>query len=59
MSEREKLLEQVCARVPVEVVDEIDAYIRAREREARVPLSRSLGVGEILVKWAHERRGHA
>lgn len=56
MSERDKLLEQVCARLPSETVTELDAYVREREREARVPLSRSLGVREILEEWAEKRR---
>lgn len=56
MSEREKLLEQVCARLSAETVAEIDAYVREREQEARVPLSRSLGVREILERWAASRR---
>jgi len=54
--ERDKLLEQVCARLSSDTVDEIDAYVREREREARLPLSRSLGVREILEAWVRERR---
>lgn len=57
--ERDKLLEQVCARLSSETVAELDAYVREREREARLPLSRSLGVREILDAWAAERRASA
>lgn len=48
---REKLLEVVLTRLPKDVVDELDAFVREREMEARLPLSRSLGVREILVEW--------
>jgi hypothetical protein len=53
---RGKLLEQVCARLSSDTVDELDRYVREREQEARVPLSRSLGVREVLEAWAEERR---
>jgi hypothetical protein len=54
--EREKLLEQVCTRLSADTVEVLDAYVREREREARVPLTRSLGVREIIERWAAERR---
>lgn len=54
--EREKLLQQVCARLPEETVAELDRYVQERERAAQVPLSRSLGVREILEEWAISRR---
>lgn len=54
--EREKLLEQVCTRLSADTVEALDAYVREREREARVPLTRSLGVREIIERWAAERR---
>lgn len=53
---REKLLQQVCVRLGDDVVAELDLYVREREREARIPLSRSLGVREILEEWATARR---
>lgn len=56
MSEREKLLEQVCTRLSADTVTELDAYVREREREAKVPLTRSLGVREIIERWAADRR---
>ncbi len=56
MSEREKLLEQVCTRLSTDTVTELDAYVREREREAKVPLTRSLGVREIIERWAADRR---
>lgn len=54
--ERDKLLEQVCARLSSDTVDELDSYVREREQEARLPLSRSLGVREILEAWVRTRR---
>jgi hypothetical protein len=56
VSEREKLLEQVCTRLSADTVTELDAYVREREREAKVPLTRSLGVREIIERWAADRR---
>ena len=56
MSEREKLLEQVCTRLSADTVTELDAYVREREREAKVPLTRSLGVREIIERGAADRR---
>jgi len=56
---REKLLEQLCIRISSETLGELDAYVRAREQEARVPLSRSLGAREILDDWAEEGRRQA
>lgn len=50
-----KLLEQVCTRLDDETVEELDRYVRERERAARIPLSRSLAVREILRDWAIER----
>lgn len=55
MSERDKLLERICARIEVDVLEEVDRFMREREREARVPLSRSLVVREILTTWAATR----
>jgi hypothetical protein len=52
---REKLLEVVQTRIPKDAADELDAFVREREAEARLPLSRSLGVREILVEWARCR----
>lgn len=51
-----KLLHQVCARLNEATIAELDDYVRERQREARVPLSRSLGVREIVESWAAERR---
>lgn len=51
-----KLLHQVCARLNEQTLVELDAYVREREREARSPLSRSLGVREIMEAWAAARR---
>ncbi len=56
MSEREKLLEQVCTRLSADTVTELDAHVREREREARVPLTRSLVMREIIERWAADRR---
>lgn len=46
--ERAKLTEQVTVRLDEELVARLDAYVRRRERETRLPLSRSMGVREIL-----------
>jgi hypothetical protein len=46
--ERAKLTEQVTVRLDEELVAKLDAYVRRRVRETRIPLSRSMGVREIL-----------
>lgn len=53
--EKVSTMQQVCARISDAAVKELDAYVREREREARVPLSRSLGIREILETWAADR----
>jgi hypothetical protein len=56
VSTRERpLVVQVCARIDDQTLTELDAYMREREREARMPLSRSLAVREILETWAIDR----
>lgn len=52
---RDKLLEVVQTRLPKEAVDELDGFVREREAEARLPLSRSLGLREIVLEWARSR----
>ena len=52
---REKLLEIVKTSLPKDAVDELDAFVREREAEARLPLSRSLGLREIVLEWARSR----
>ena len=45
---RAKLTEQLTLRVDEELVARVDAYIEKRYRAARVVLSRSMAVREIL-----------
>jgi hypothetical protein len=54
--ERGKLLEQVCARLPSTVIEELRIYMRERERLTEAPFTLSLVVREILVRWADDRR---
>lgn len=54
-----RTMQQVCARLDDATVEELDRYVREREREARVPLSRSLGLREVLDAWARDRRDKA
>lgn len=48
-------MHQVCSRFPDEAIDQVDRYMRERERSTRAPFSRSLVVLEIVEDWAHRR----
>lgn len=48
---RGKRMHQVCARLDEDLLAELDAYQRERERETGIPMSRSLALVEALEAW--------